>query len=376
MHLVLLPNEILHHILRYLDVKSLYGAALVNTTWHKMLTHANSKIWRKACSKQVNAVVLENPQLKLSVEQWKELATFLYKKQAKNKPKQQSEMIMDDDGDENWQDVENDEDDEQTEEQMQVEEEEQQIEDELHSPFLINSLHNTVIHAALEASSEDQSNQSIQETRKGRDEFSSFWSSKGSDSKDSNEWATFSIVNPLKQNKALVATIVDQVMIKAFRAGWQNKNIYSPQAFSLSFGNNAKEYALHNTATFAVKQSENAQYFDIGPVLLIGSIKQQEDDAAKLNGDLPQNITLTQNDIMEAWQSLGENATQDRLMGYLMQYVRKRAATAAIEAKKQRAPTAFYVRANLLGKVQTQPGDNLFYTVLELFDVKGTQVCI
>lgn len=85
----------------------------------------------------------------------------------------------------------------------------------------------SVIRRPVRASSEDFPNQSIHETRNMyRD---SFWSSKGSKDDNANEYLIYMLKEPdcTENKKRIGVLIIKQLVVKYFKAHWQNDNIYT-----------------------------------------------------------------------------------------------------------------------------------------------------
>jgi len=254
--------------------------------------------------------------------------------------------------------------------------------------FLIES----IIATEIDSSSHDSANQDISMTRSL--DMDSFYSSTGSDSTDGNEWLTFYLKNPAVTSDdsspppinaqckhTIGAVFLKRIAIRPFMAYWQSNNIYPPKFVSIQVIDARDQSILYESQTFPVQHDRHLQVFELNPPVIIFEKDPQEMEIPDIEGRGEHRLTfhptdVTQADVDSARQQWDEEEEEELVHLIVSHVLRRKQQALARHLSLRRQNSPLILKVNLLGKVQTQPGDELFYTCLNLFDVQGARCCI
>jgi hypothetical protein len=377
-----LPEEIWLYSFQFLNVRDLNRVLSVCKLWNTWLSDDQASfVWEGICKSLCAEMIVEKSidQSEFSVERWKKLSRFLFEY---NRYK----LTKHDEG----KDYETNE-----------------------TPF-----ERTLIAEAIRASSVDYEEQSLKETRIMYSINRTFWSSTGSETTDADEFGIFSLTNPgyvmerehiFKKtensdnieipSQGLGVLVIDDLILKCFSASWQNYNIYSPQKVKISIGFNESQLNLYQSATIPVEHSADIQNFNIGPVVLITNYNRatlidkyaqtqeevnphpQEDENQEEEG--LRRIEITNEELVDALYRFGGRMNEE-----FITYIHQQATARVLQeetVKEQNAKlkqitlpkqSDLIVKMDFIGKVMTQPTDDLYYTCMEMIDLTGTATII
>ncbi|KAL9649377.1 hypothetical protein ABK040_016203 [Willaertia magna] len=252
---------------------------------------------------------------------------------------------------------------------------------------------------------------------------------------EDNEKSSNSIIeeldglNEIDPNSNLGVLYIEKCILKVFKAGWQSDNIYPPVQFNISFGMGEDSY-VYTSPSFPVAKSDDFQQFAIGPLLLVynRTVKndmkktteeskttttttsnenvvtqpeerpqeeEEEEEVVELMVEEDEEIEEGEEDVEDEDEG-GNNTfviTQELLAEAFMHtggvinenfynYVRQRITEEITRQREEREENKLvqgikedgeiFCKFNYIDKVQTQPGDNLYYTCLEFVDLSGS----
>ncbi|KAL0479329.1 DNA mismatch repair protein MutS, partial [Acrasis kona] len=273
-------------------------------------------------------------------------------------------------------------------------------------------LEHTLIAEPIRASTIDYAEQDVDKTRDAS--LSTFWSSKGSDSEKSNETTIYSLVNPeYAQDRSLLCsnytsctkgnigiTSIKSLLVKFFEARYQFRNIYASRSVRVSITDQANN-VLWSSEEIKVNHSSEVQEINC-PVVIIEKLDKKEtiipkvqrpdiehfldedddtdmeyEDEEEEENTLHRAIraTLTHEEVADAVQMY----QGDALIMFLNNLAKKKiqiiSATRLHSDKLSKITSnkegRLLLRVDYLGKIQKQPGDELYYTCVEFLDLVG-----
>jgi hypothetical protein len=395
-----LPDELVLLFLSFLPIPEITRSQRVCSLWNNILNDKSAQhVWKQLCSKCCSMIEIseDNGPLKLEITHWKRIARFL--------EMHKSHLSK----------------------ERNLEESEEEL------------VKQSLIYDAIEASSVDFPSQSLKETlHKTMNGRSSFWSSTGSIDSASSEWAIYRLrssafIEKFQCNEALISKneepqfellLVSKLHVKPFKASWQGGNVYAPKNIMLSIGDSEHNFSLFSSDKFKMENVENFQAFAVGPALIIRKYSKPDmvQDTVGRENNITSEIDVMEDDEEEEEDVFDSNEDEEVEFGsedYLSkllrrctqeeineaiivcngvidnffflyldnivkrknetirwQQMRKQHIEEIIRTNQLREEGNLFIKLDMLGKYQTQPTDDLYYTCLEYVDLCGTAALI
>jgi hypothetical protein len=310
------PSEVVLEILQFLPLQEYLSSSLVCQSWNHIVNSdtASTHIYRNHCFSLLNRKLYLHPDVTFSYIEWKRLLKTL--------------VTM------------------------------------MNEEFGCRD----VICRGIEASTRDNGTQDIHETRASANHR--FWSSKGTESDESNEWCLYQFQKPNQNISDGKYTILylDSAKVRFFLSSWQHDNIYSSKRVNFEFSMDKKTTWV-KTNDFSCDCVDNVQSFPLGFCFIYPETIESERMAEP---DWSDHDVFT-NLIRDVYAHLLEsNPNSEPREQDIFPETRKRMKLEVTNIKKMESTQgSMFVKVNYLGKVNQQPEDSLYFTCVNTFGVNG-----
>ncbi|KAJ3225901.1 hypothetical protein HK099_005957 [Clydaea vesicula] len=278
MLLKVLPDELIFHIFRYLDAKSVSNLFLVSKNWKVYASH--EILWRELLLRNSFFKIIDEEDLEVKLPRILPLKTIrvsdiIANINSLNTREEESntlELLKDRATERLLQEPKNENLNVSNSEKKNIFVDEWILKDNIEFfketcelTKLVELEPSQIIGEGIYASSEDHESQSINETL---ELGNTFWSSKGSADEFSFEFLRYKLVQPI--------CVISQIELIPFKAAFQPGGpIYAPKYISVSVSFTPNGNDFHYTSElFAVKNINKVQTFNIKPVFVIGGYLQ------------------------------------------------------------------------------------------------------
>lgn len=125
---------------------------------------------------------------------------------------------------------------------------------------------------------------------------------------------------------------------------------------------------LYTSPEFPVQKTDDVQTFTLKPICLVWETDLQQ-NSYKDSPKKTKSVQLDHDDLVDALATCmrGDGFNEQQLIAIIMEKLRKKRK----REREKLLEGTWYVRINLIGKTQTQPTDNLYYTCIDVLDLKG-----